>query len=249
MAINDWKQGDDTDALAGTTSASSIDNNIVAYIQDPLSTLLCNYQNGVTVDYTSASSVTINLGEICCLDTAGTILRMRKMTSSQTCNTLDTGSLSGANTYYVYATADTSDTAFSGIITLSSTFPAGVTYAKKIAQFKTTGGSIDQDSVEQLTSSVRKSFGSWQTKTDGTTYLAATDGFVVSYVYISSSSTGFILYSDSSATPTTVRMRSTANYDHFNYTAQVCCPIKAGDYWKLDVSTGSSDALYWLPLQ
>lgn len=148
MPINDWMQGDGTDALSGTTAAYLIDDNIKNYIQDPINVLLSNYQQGCGFRIASNTTVAIDAGEVVCSNSAETARRFRKNSASVTLDIsvsgvggLDTGSVAANTVYYVYVTADTSNTAFSGILSTSSTSPSGVTYFKKIGYVKTNASS------------------------------------------------------------------------------------------------------------
>lgn len=91
-------------------------------------------------------------------------------------------------------------------------------------------------------------FGAWETKSVGSTYLAATDGFVIVYLIASSNNqvncTG---YTDSSSSPTTVRgFARSSNSDN---SRSFCMPVKAGEYWKTSQDeTGGTTNLYWIPL-
>ena len=146
MSINDWMQGDGTDALVGTTLAYLIDNNVTAYIQDPLDVLLPNYKRGCAVTVASTTTFTVAAGEIVCSNAGGTANRFRKNAATVTASYA--GVMVSGTLYYVYATADTSDTAFAAVISDNSSFPAGVTYAKKLHTFKaTTGGTIPQGNM------------------------------------------------------------------------------------------------------
>jgi len=85
-------------------------------------------------------------------------------------------------------------------------------------------------------------FGDWSAPGDYLTdvnYLASTDGFVVVY-----GSGYFNVLSDASNPPTTVRETMEGN----GYINGSCCPIKAGDYWKLSINSGTVTGLYWIPL-
>lgn len=107
----------------------------------------------------------------------------------------------------------------------------------------------------------RAAFGSWASKTVGTTYQAATDGFVVAYVSVSDNNQGSITgYTDSSATPTTVRGGASAAMcdgcaggGGAGTRAPIngfCMPVKSGDYYKVASSTyGGSPTytMFWIP--
>ena len=92
---NLWMRGDGTDALQGTDNANLIDDYTTAYLQDPLDRLLADYQRGCIVEYASAATVTIGIGEVVCANSGDTIHRMRKNTTATTLDItsdLDTGS-------------------------------------------------------------------------------------------------------------------------------------------------------------
>jgi len=248
-AIDDWMKGDGTDALQGTDSASSIDDNVTTYIQDPLNILNYGYRRLCTVTYASASSVTVSVGEIVCRNNPNTILRMRKMTVSQTCSTLDTGALSNDQTYYVYITADTSDTVFSAIITLSTDFPAGITYARKVASFTTdASNNINSDSlVQEDTATIQSSLGDWVTTgfVGDTAYQADSDGFVV--VRCNGGASKVVTgYTDSNATPTTAVLAGSSGTSAGTHHG-ITMPVKKGDYWLIE-SEFDSNWIRWIPL-
>ena len=82
--------------------------------------------------------------------------------------------------------------------------------------------------------------GSWTTRSSGTTYLAATDGFVCAWSNAANSTIkGF---TDSSTPPTTQRVGNFGDAAAFNH--GLTMPVKKGDYWKV---TGAA-SVYWLPL-
>jgi len=93
-------------------------------------------------------------------------------------------------------------------------------------------------------------FGTWTSKTIGTTYQADTDGFVTAWSVSSRGDIDIQGITDSNATPTTVRIRHYANYEGSG-TGHACImfPVKKDDYYKAtvsgDVSTGT---MFWLPL-
>lgn len=86
-------------------------------------------------------------------------------------------------------------------------------------------------------------FGDWISRTEGTNYLAATDGFVMAWA----TSSTFAIYTDASATPTTKRLEaqgSTSNAARPNLT----CPIKKGHYYRVETISGGNPTIWWLPL-
>jgi hypothetical protein len=83
-------------------------------------------------------------------------------------------------------------------------------------------------------------FGTWVSKTGGTTYQAEADGMVTAR---GKGATNLDGITDSSATPVTVRTR---NYDSSTgATLSVTFPVKKDDYYKV---TGDTVVMYWLPL-
>jgi hypothetical protein len=88
-----------------------------------------------------------------------------------------------------------------------------------------------------------KMFGAWTTKTANTVHQATTDGFIVAW----SSSSYWIVKTDSNNPPTTVVMETegaTAGAGRPNATV----PVRKGDYWKVEVASGSVPIIRWLPL-
>lgn len=81
-------------------------------------------------------------------------------------------------------------------------------------------------------------FGAWASKTNDTSYLAASDGFVCALGGLGEDVTG---YTDSSDPPTTVRIWGWANAGAKD---SVTMPVRKSDYWKI---TGAS-TVYWLPI-
>lgn len=148
MPINDWMQGDGSDALIGSTNAFLIDDNVTAYIQDPLDLLLSEYQQGCGFSIASVTTVSIAPGQIVNSNSGGTARRFRKNAAAITLDIstsgvggLDTGTVAANTVYYVYTTADTSDTAFNGVFSLSSSSPTGVTYFRRLGYVRTNASS------------------------------------------------------------------------------------------------------------
>lgn len=76
-------------------------------------------------------------------------------------------------------------------------------------------------------------FGAWASKSNNTSYQAATDGFVLVAAAASESPYG---YTDGSNPPTTQRI--------IGYFSGFCMPVRKGDWWKV---TGAT-TVYWLPM-
>ena len=86
-------------------------------------------------------------------------------------------------------------------------------------------------------------FGTWASKSNNTSDIAASDGFVCAYAQWSGSEANVIGYTDASNPPTTIRLRSRVMYNASDFVC-ITLPVKKGDYWKV---TGA-DTIFWLPL-
>ena len=83
--------------------------------------------------------------------------------------------------------------------------------------------------------------------TPGTTYQAATDGFVVSHQITGPHDLRIQIKTDSAASPTTIRWDATG-YDNSAWVSGMC-PVKAGDYWNCDTTDAgmrSYMTIYWI---
>jgi hypothetical protein len=115
----------------------------------------------------------------------------------------------------------------------------------------TGGASSNADSLHTHPS-LDKSLGNWVSKSDDTIYQAATDGFVVAVCQSSSSYPAvaeIVLKSDSNSTPAAVRGRArlvTESGDHAAY-EQMVCPVKSGDYYKVEISGSGYATVSWVP--
>ena len=182
-----WYQGSGNAPLGGTTLINDIDVDSANYGFDPLNRLLHNYREGVSINYSSASALSVSAGEIVVTNSAGTIKLMLRNSSSTavTWADIDAGSEEASKTYYVYAVgANTSATAITFKISLSATAPAGVTYYKKLGSFDNDASSniltstISNDNISGMTYydsgwfSVTKGTAYTKTHSLGTTDLA-----------------------------------------------------------------------------
>ena len=116
--------------------------------------------------------------------------------------------------------------------------------ANKVAMFNGDGDLVDST---KTTADLTQSLGSWASKTIGTSYLAATDGFVQVFTGYCQNSTQHI-YSDSSNPPTTVR--AAGRHDGTTGINSLTSAVKLGDYYKA-TSTGSTtgnETMFWIPL-
>jgi len=93
-------------------------------------------------------------------------------------------------------------------------------------------------------------FGSWTFNgfTAGTSYHATTDGFVVAFATNSGGANAVLTgITDSSATPTTVLIVSSAFYEG-GQNASITMPVRKGDYWKVTQTNANAPTISWLPL-
>ena len=148
--ISDFKRGDDSDVIKGTDNISDADTYLENYLSDPLRRALATYVNGCALTRTSATVITISVGEVVCSNGAGTIARFRQNTSTVTMTIttsgvggLDTGSEASSTWYHIYADADADATTFTAIASTSASAPTGVTYYKYL-------GSVYNDSAGDL---------------------------------------------------------------------------------------------------
>ena len=234
----------DKDSVAGDISVSDIDAYENANME-ALDRVLSNLQENCRLAYSSATTVTVAVGQVTCSNTAGTLRQMRSNTSatSVTFSNIDTGS-EAAGTWYVYAVADADAGAFTVMVSLSATAPTGATYYKRIGSF------VNDSSLDITESSITNdgdyfglSIGSWETKTNATVYQAPADGFVVAYAYWGSGDLDAYIYTDSSNPPTTWRCQSNGfAYESQPHEDTMTCPVKKGDYWK----TVACTTVYWI---
>jgi len=227
----------DVDGVAGTISPSDLDTYI-GYNDTSVDRMLSKYRNGLRLEYASASTITIGIGECMISNSGGTIRGMMANTAAVTgiWGNLDTGSEANSSTYYVYVgTSTISDTTVTAAISLSSTAPSNLTYYIRL-------GSFYNDSSGNITLIQNDGFftdmGDWVSRSFETDYQAATDGFAVAYATVAT----VYIYSDSTSTPTTLRISTSSTSN-----AGVCCPVKKGDYYKVS-SNGTDTAAFWIPI-
>lgn len=147
--INDFMRGDASNIVKGTDDPSDMDTLITNYLQDPLDKLLTESIHGCTLTRTSASVITVSVGEATIYNAAKTIKRMRRNTSTTTINManagvggIDSGSAEKASTIYsAYIVADADATTFTAICTEQGTAPSDVTYYRYVGSFFNDSGS------------------------------------------------------------------------------------------------------------
>lgn len=218
---------------------------------DRLELVLKEYPKGITLSYSSGSTIVASTGGIVCSDATGVTKKFRGNTSTTniTFSDIDTGAEASSTTYYVYANCDAVATTATFKISLSSTTPTGLTSYKRIGSFYNDSSSnitnIDNDDI--TTSELNQ----WSSKTLGVTYQALTDGFVVAYTTVTEDFYVWTLYTDSSSSPTTVRANMGTNSTTTAVYTSMMSPIKRGDYYKV-VQSGSGDqgsaSMYFIPL-
>ena len=121
---------------AGTDQAADIDSYI-GINNAALDRLVYTYRQGCKIVYASASTLTVETGALALPNSAGTVVRWRRNTSSTTVawTNIDTGSEASSTTYYVYAVADTDATTFTIKISTNSATPTGCTYYRRLGYF------------------------------------------------------------------------------------------------------------------
>lgn len=146
-----WRNGIGEDSILGSESAADIDFVSFNHMTSPLDRMLSDYRMGATLEFVSIASVKINIGEVMCSSSDGSVRRMRANTSAITltfASNLDTGSEAVSTTYSVFAVCDADATTFTGIISANSSTPTGVTYWKKVGTFFNDAGSdIEQTKI------------------------------------------------------------------------------------------------------
>ena len=233
----------------GATNLSDLDASITAN-NAALDRLLIEYRGSAKIEYASTSTITVTSGQVACSNSAGSVVRWRRNTSDTTVSwtMLDTSSEAASTTYYLWAVADTDVATFTVTISTSSTAPSGKTYYARLGSFYNDSSSniLNDNTIVNDNESAEKQFGDWVAKSIGTSYLAATDGFVQVFTGYCQNSTQHI-YSDSSNPPTTVR--AAGRHDGTTGINSLTSAVKLGDYYKA-TSTGSTtgnETMFWIP--
>lgn len=181
--------------------------------------MLANYREGMTLSYSSATTIAVSAGEVMCSNSDGSVRKMRQNTSAVnvTFADIDTGAEASSTTYYLYAVADADATTATFKISASSTAPTGITYYKRLGSFyndassNITDGSIINDNKDIYIDSTKLHLG---TKT-------LTNGF------LGKTTTGTTLFNNGTnvTCPTGCYItggikQSDSNFTYFNY----ACP-------------------------
>ncbi|HDY88247.1 MAG TPA: hypothetical protein ENH82_09065 [bacterium] len=124
----------------------------------------------------------------------------------------------------------------------------GVTSIVFAADFKVKEGALEEGVV----------FGEWITADSNSDtfakygiYQATSDGFVVAWVMTDQGASGIELLSDSNSAPETIiaETYSSGPESSSPSRASITVPIKKGDYWRIQISSGEYNyAIFWLPL-
>ena len=239
----------DTTDPAGTESPSDLDS-LITTNNDVVDRLLADYREGVKLSYASAATITVGTGQIVCDNSGRTLRKWRENTSALTLawTDIDTGGEESSKTYYVYACADTDATTFTAVISLNSSSPSEVTYYKRLGSFynDSDGDISNNDSLTNDNDYYALQLGDWESKSSGTSYLASTDGFVLAGAEATGGDSGRgLMLSDSANPPTTERQELHAASDTEHDSG--CMPVKKGDYYKVTLTNGTMDYIYWIP--
>lgn len=181
FAANNWRGGTGEDTILGTEDGADIDSASFQNIVDPLDRALAKHRQGCRIAYRSASTLTIEPGEVVLSNATGTIRLMQQNTSDTTVTWADIDAEAEANstTYYVYAYQNVVTTAtFSILISTSSTTPTGGTYFRRLGSFyNNSSGDIERISNDDnIGNQVHQAIGvtNGPTTTSGT-YVDLTD--------------------------------------------------------------------------
>lgn len=148
-SANQWRAGTGASTIPGSTSISDIDTVSYQNMTDPIDRLLTNFREGCKIVYLSASTLTVESGEIVVSNSDGSIplYLLNPTDTTVTWSVLDVPSENDSTTYYVYAYQDTpSNSTFDIKISVSSSAPTGVTYYKRLGSFYNNSGS----DIEQI---------------------------------------------------------------------------------------------------
>lgn len=252
FAADQW----DKSIPLGTTEINDYDVVFPANF-NALDRLLSNYNQGVRINYSSASAVSVSAGSIVCSNSDGTVRRFRKNAAATTVDwdDIDTGTEQASTTYYVYAVADTDIEGFTLKISASSSAPSGATNYSKIGSFY---NDSDSDITRINNESDRWELGAAVSKTLGTTYQALSDGVVVATIDCSGTTAGYLTgYTDAASSPATVLSRGGCTYvagEGLVLYDGLSFPVKSGDYYKVTVTvTGAypnpTGTMHFIPKQ
>lgn len=251
-AGNQWRAGTTDQTIKGSTNISDIDTVSFQNMTDPIGRLTANYQEGCKISYASASTITVEAGEIMLQNAAGEIFLTQQNTSVTTISwtDIDTGSESASTTYYLWAFQETAtDEDFDVCISASSTAPSSKTYYTRLGSFYNDSSSnITKSSISNDNDYYSSELGDWVSKSFGTSYLASFDGFVTAWAGHPTSPNTYIQgYTDSSNPPTTIRTQDLSHQGTPENRVGITFPVKRGDYYKVTRTNASTGAMFWIP--
>lgn len=255
-----WKEGTDADVVVGTASPSDIDTLLESNAFNPLDRLLDKYIYGCGLSYTSATTVTIAIGQVVCENSSG-VHRFRENTSTTTVDIstsdvggLDTGSEAASTWYYIYAVADADATTFTAIISASSSAPtnASALYYRIIGRFYNDSSSNIRNWTVENWGGELIYWGHTTSDKDGsalavgTNYQAATDGIVCAYASDGGNATSFLKgITDVNSSPSTIRVWDNP-FGGVEYS--ITFPVKKEDYWQVASNNNDTVTITWTPI-
>lgn len=147
---NEWRAGSTAETIPGTTLIRDIDAVSYQDVVAPLDRLTARYRRGMSLAYSSASTLIVTAGEVSCGNSGDTVHKFRRNTSSTnvTFSDIDTGAEASSTTYYVYAACDADALTATFKVSTNATSPSGITYYSKLGSFYNDSSSnIDQTKV------------------------------------------------------------------------------------------------------
>ncbi len=195
--------------------------------------LVSQYPKGITLSYSSATTIIASTGGIVCSNSAGTVryFRNNTATTSITFTDIDAGAEVGSTTYYIYANCDADAATATFKVSLSSSAPTGVTYYKRIGSFYN-----DSSSNVTLLQNDNPAFPEFGTissgKTSGTVYQALSDGFVSVRAASATNTCSVNFYAGYANPPTVIRQMSQIIGGGVGVHCSFTSYVLAGEYYK-----------------
>ena len=148
FGANQWRESTGAESVVGTINPGTIDTNMFQNVVDPLDRLLSDYRKGATLQFLSASTLRVTLGQVMVENSSGSIRLMQDNTSNTTVtwSNIDTGAEASSTKYYIYAVVATAtDSTFTIKISASASSPSGSTYFALLGSFfNNSDGNIEQ---------------------------------------------------------------------------------------------------------
>lgn len=131
----------------------------------------------------------------------------------------------------------TGDQTVAGIKTFSSAIVSNLT------------GNVTGNLTGNVTGTVSNQLGAWASKSATTIYQAATDGFVNAFVQNANNNSALKGYTDSAASPTTLRAASSSSSGASGSSyVSIFFPVKKNDYYQVTYGTADSFTMYFIPI-